>query len=119
MKLREALEWVDEIKPNAFSERQKTAWINEVEKKIQTEIFLFSPAQCVTYAWDIDQETELLADPLHDGIYPAFLTAMIDFANGEYNRYNNTVQMFNMQFIEYMRWYAQHYRPADNLEDHI
>lgn len=117
MTLKAVIDQVNAIKPNAFSEEQKTEWINEVEKKIQAEIFLFGPAQTIVYTWPQDQNTELLADPLHDGVYPAYLTARIDFANGEYNRYANTLQMFNTQYIEFMRWFAQHYRPADRWED--
>ena len=53
----------------------------------------------------------------HDKIYWAYLTAMIDFANGEYNKYQNTMQMFNSFFGEFMRWFALNYRPADTHEE--
>ena len=31
---------VDDIKPNAFSNDTKTAWLNECEGLVQTEVFL-------------------------------------------------------------------------------
>ena len=38
---------------------------------------------------------------------------MIDFANGEYDRYQATAGMFNSHFADFMRWYALNVRPAD------
>lgn len=113
MILRNLLDYVDDIKPNAFSNETKTAWINEVEGMVQTEVMLLAIEDVVTYTYAEHANTELLAKPPHDKIYGAYLCAMIDFANGEYNKYSNTMQMFNAYYGEYMRWYAQRYRPAD------
>ena len=55
--------------------------------------------------------------PPHDKLYPAYLAAMIDFANGDYDRYQATAAMFNSHFGDYMRWYAQTLRPADREGD--
>lgn len=55
----------------------------------------------------------LMVRPPHDKIYAAYLVAQIDFANGEYNKYQNTLAMFNGFWGEYCRWYARHFRPAD------
>lgn len=119
MTLKEVIDRVDDFKPNAFAPAQKTAWINEIEGKAQSEVLLFAPPQIILYDWEKDQNTELLVAPPHDCIYPSYLTAMIDFANGEYGKYNNSYVMFNTQYKEFMRWFAQHYRPADAREAFI
>lgn len=116
MKLKEAIDRVDRMKPNAFSCEQKTDWINEIEGKLQTEVFLFAPPQIVSYSWDMDQDSELLAAPPHDRLYCSYLMAMVDFFNGEYNRYKNSSEFFNSQYREFMRWFAARYRPADRRE---
>ena len=103
----------DEIKPNAFSEEVKTSWVNEAEGMVQTEVMLVAIEDVITYSWEKDKGTELLVRPPHDKLYWTYLTAMIDFANGEYNKYQNTMQLFNAYFSEYMRWFAERYRPAD------
>lgn len=108
---------VDDIKPNAFTNETKTAWLNEVEGMVQTEVFLFAPVEVIQYDYAKDQDTVLLVDPPHDKLYQAYLTARVDFANGEYNKYQNTMQMFNSFFGEFMRWYALNYRPADAHEE--
>lgn len=111
MKLSKIIQMVDDIKPNAFSNDTKTAWINEVEGFVQTEVMLLN--DIVRYDYDTDAETELLVAPPHDKLYWTYLTAMIDFANGEYNKYANTMEMYKAFMGEYMRWYAQNFRPAD------
>lgn len=115
MILRNLLDYVDDIKPNAFTNETKTAWVNEVEGMVQTEVMLLAIEDVVTYTYAEHANTELFAKPPHDKIYGAYLCAMIDFANGEYNKYSNTMQMFNAYYGEYMRWYAQRYRPADEV----
>lgn len=117
MTLSDVIERVDDIKPNAFSAKAKTAWINECEGMVQTEVFLLAPVEIISYNYETDKNTALLVDPPHDKLYWAYLAAMIDFANGEYNKYQNSVQMFNSYFGEFMRWYAQNYRPADAHEE--
>lgn len=117
MKLSEVIAMVDEIKPNAFSDDTKTAWINECEGLVQTEVLLWATEEIVTYHYADDKDKELLAQPPHDKIYGAYLTAMIDYANGEYNKYQNTMQLFNGYFGEFMRWFALNYRPADTHEE--
>ena len=39
--------------------------------------------------------------------------AMIDFANGEYDRYENTMTLYNAQLTEFMKWFVERYHPAD------
>lgn len=80
---------------------------------MQTEVFLWASEQIITYDYETHKDAELLAQPPHNKLYWSYLTAMIDFANGEYNKYANTMEVFNSHFGEFMRWFAQNYRPAD------
>lgn len=116
MTIKQVIDFIDDIKPNAYTNAQKTRWIAEVEGKIQSEIFLFAPAQIITYSYPEDETSQLLVAPPHNNLYPSYLCAMIDYANGEYERYNNALTMFNQQYTEFMRWFALHYRPADDAE---
>ena len=113
MTLAQIIEQVDEIKPNAFSDDAKTIWINEAEGLVQTEVFLFNTVDVVQYNYAEDKDKPLLVDPPHDKLYRAYLSAMIDFANGEYDKYQNSMQVFNAHFGEFQRWYANVYQPAD------
>ena len=117
MTLKQVIERVDEIKPNAFSNEAKTMWLNECEGMVQTEVLLYASEEIITYDYETHKDIELLVKPPHDKLYWTYLTAMIDFANGEYNKYQNTMQLFNSHFGEFMRWFARCYRPADAHEE--
>ena len=113
MTLSELIGRVDETKPNAFSNDRKTEWVNEVEGMVQTQALLWAPPALFTYVYDQDKDKELLVDPPHDKLYPPYLEARIDYANGEYERYQNSMQLFNSFWGEFLRWFALVYRPAD------
>ena len=112
MKIREVIDNVDRVKPNAFDFADKVRWLNEVEGMVQSDILLFAPQEFITYGSG-DGERELIVEPPHDKLYEAYLIAKIDFANGEYKKYNNTVAMFNQALTEFTRWFADSFRPAD------
>lgn len=59
-------------------------------------------------------DVELIAMPPHDKLYWHYVAAMIHFANADYDRYQNTLALYNTSLGEFMRWYAMNYRPADN-----
>ncbi len=111
--LKQCIDEVDAVKPNAFDYATKTRWLNEIEGKVQTEVMLIASEDVLQYSYPENQDWELLVDPPYDMIYPAYLTARIDFANGEYERYQNTMQMFNDMYNDFVRWYVAIYAPAD------
>lgn len=111
--LKQIIDLVDGLKPNAFSNDQKTQWVNECEGKVQTEVFLLRPEDIVNLTYDECKNHELLAEPPHDDIYVYYLEAMIDFHNGEYDRYQNSMEMFNEKWNAFVKYVIIHYRPAD------
>lgn len=113
MKLKNVIGRVDGMKPNAFSNEVKTGWVNELENMVQTEIFLLAPEEMVEYTWEENAESELLIRAPYSKLYWIYLSAMIDFTHGEYDKYSQTMQMFNAWLQEYQIWYARTFRPAD------
>lgn len=112
-KIYNVLRYVDDIKPNRFTDDTKVQWLNEVEGYIQTEVMMLALADVVQYDPEAHMHTELLVKPPHDKLYALYLCAMIDFANGEYDKYANTMQLYNEFLGEYIGWYTLHFRPAD------
>lgn len=117
MKLKDVLRIADEMKPNALSDESKVRWINEIEGRVQTDVFLLAPAEIISYNLEDDAEKELLVAPPHDKIYYEYLAARIDYANGDYSDYNATIEMFNAFWREFVAWFANAYRPADSHGD--
>ena len=117
MTVNDAITYANAVKPNAFDKDTMTRWLNEVEGMVQTQVLLMSIDSIITYDYERDADTVMLARPPHDKLYPAYLEARIDFANGEYERYQNSTQLFNSFFKEFMRWYATNYNPAEAYEE--
>ena len=117
--LKAVIDGVDAAKPNAFDNDTKTRWLNEVEGRVQTDVFLMPTVDVRQYTYADDQNTVLLVDPPHDKLYYAYLTARIDFANGEYEKYQNTKALADDFFDEFVRWFARNYHPADAIREGI
>ena len=115
MKIRDLFNYVHKIKEDPFEDSELLVWLNEVEGLVHTKVFLLAPSEYKEItADDIDSDTfKLLIVGPHQKIYPAYLVAMIDFANGEYNKYANTLEMFNAHFTELQMWQRQYAGPAD------
>lgn len=113
MTLKNIVDLVQGIKPHAFPEIVVTQWINEIEGQVQMEVLLRGVEDCKAYVWSTDQNTELIVKPPHDKLYWAYCLAMVDFANGEYDKYDNSMQMANAFFAEFVNWFSRVYRPAD------
>lgn len=112
MTIKEIIETADAMKPNAFTNDQKVGWLNKVEASIQTEIWLLPAADTVTYTWTADQGKTPRAPAPWDDMYLHFIIAMIDYSAGEYDKYSNTMQMYNSVYGAYLRWFVSTYDPA-------
>lgn len=117
MTIQEAITYAKAVKPNAFDNDTLTRWLNEVEGMVQTQVLLLRTEAIITYTYEKDANTTMLVRPPHDKLYTAYLEARIDFANGEYEKYQNTSQVFNSFFNEFMRWYAMNYNPSEAYEE--
>lgn len=85
-------------------------WLNQVEGQILHEIFLLALSEITPYA---TTPTEALAAPYpYDGIYLMWMEAQVDFANGEYERYTNTMQRYNTAWNDLARHIAKCIRPV-------
>lgn len=109
----ELLAFVDEMRPNPFSNAAKTRWISELESEIQTKILLLSPSGIVTYKWPDDRDTELLIEGPNAEIYENWLYWKIDAALQEADNANNDLQLYNTAWDELMLWTARHVHPRD------
>ena len=114
MTVQAALNYLDEVKPNAFSQGVKLDWLSEIEGKIALEIHLETPESLedwLPYA-AADLSEELQVGVPYTGVYTWWLQAQADLANGEYDKAQNTMTLFNNAWAEYLRWYCQKYDPV-------
>ena len=117
MTIRNVIDSVNGIKPHAFNDNTLTMWINEAEGMVQTDVMLINTLDVIKYTYDENADTDLLVKPPYDKIYVYYVAAMIDFANNEYQKYQNTLQLFNKFFSDYTRWYSLNINPANGRAD--
>lgn len=100
-----AIEIVDKLKPNAYSEEDKLRWINELDGMVQR--LVIQSDEVTQYAYPDDMDKELLIPAPFDDCYTLFLEAKIDYYNKEIANYNNSAMMFEAQFSEYKKDYIR------------
>lgn len=109
--IQDVIDQVDIIEPNAYSNAVKTNWLNECEGKVYTQLFLVQPYEFKT----VSQSLALPAP--YDRMYPRYLQAMIHYANGEYDRYANSMAAFNEVWAEANRWFGGDFDVTDRLRN--
>ena len=99
------IEYVDRVKPNAYSNDDKYRWMNTLEGLVSREIH---HKEAPEYDLPEDADTPLLVPAPYDDIYHLYVSAMIDFYNREYSDYNNTILMFQERLDRYKVTYVRH-----------
>lgn len=115
MKIMEVLYRIDEVKPNSFSQSEKIKLLSSLDGLIKSQIIdtheggddvVFSG-----YNEDSNLDIELLVPAPYDDIYLRWLEAMIDYANGEYGKYNNSIVMYNTAYTAFANYYNRTHKP--------
>ena len=107
MKVRQAIELargLKQIDQVNYPDILMLQFLNECEGKLQTEFLHIADVDCQRYTED-DMEMDLIVGPPHDKLYYAYLCAMIDFTNGEYAKYNNSIIVANAFMAEWAAWF--------------
>ena len=118
MKLGEAIDRIDSLKHNTYTNAEKVDWISRLDGVIKTQIFDTHEGDDVYfegYNEANDMDTELLVDPPYDDIYIRWLEAQIDYYNGEIARYNNSAMMYQAAYDAYQRYYNRNHMPKGQI----
>jgi len=113
--IKEIIEQVDNRKPNGFLDDVKVRWIAQLDGKIAQNVLLMGveELQEFDYKYPEDLERTPLVSFPHDDLYDLWLEAQIDARNGEWNRYQNTIELYNAAYGNFVEWFANTYRPAE------
>lgn len=114
MTIMETINHLDAVKPNSYSQAEKIRWLSNVEAMIKKEIIdTHEGGENITFnGYDtMSLAKELIAPAPYDSLYIFWLEAQIDYANGEYAKYNNSITQFNTSYSEYARCYHREHMP--------
>lgn len=110
MTIAEAITTAHQYRPNNKAQDSDIIrWINEVDSRIDTDIYraYFSPRIYVPYTISTPTSTELLAERGFDRLYQYWICASIDELQGDSERYNEEITKFNSLFEEYSGFVAR------------
>ena len=123
MTIMDALYRIDELKPNSYSQPEKIKWLSSLDGVIKSKI-IDTHEDCTNesclachkgafegYGEDAVLTTELLVPAPYDDIYLRWLEAQIDYNNGEYDKYNNSLVAYNDAYMLYQGYYNRTHMP--------
>jgi hypothetical protein len=115
MKIIEAISKIDDLKHNTYSQADKIGWLSRLDsmaKRLVIDTHEGGLATAFTgYNADTDLNTEMLIPEPFDEAYLRYMEAQIDYANGEYGKYNNSIEMFNTSWKAYQNYYNRTHMP--------
>jgi hypothetical protein len=116
MKVIEAINHIDAVKPNAYGMEAKLRWLSVLDGIIKKEIIdTHEDGTHIKHSEYTSNSlmTDLIVAPPYDDIYIKWLEAQIDYANGEYGKYNNSITMYNNAYQAYAKAYNREHLPKN------
>lgn len=116
MTIREVIDKVNGIKPNQYTDEEKTKWLSDLDFNIYNDILLTHepvPCELFTHYSVKNTDKELIAREPYDELYVAYLKMKIDEANEETAKYNNSAMIFNAHLDNFARFYNKHFMPVN------
>ena len=117
MTIIEAINQVDGIKFNTYSQEDKVRWLSSLDAKITAVLEGAYPSPMgvsAPYDPNTDMEQKLLLESPWDEMYIRWMEAMIDYNNGETDSYNRSITLFNNLYQNFCDWYIRRNMPAQN-----
>ena len=115
MKIIEAINRIDSLKHNTYSQNEKVAWLSRLDSMVKRLIIdTHEGGEDVVfegYTDTTDPETEMLVPAPFDEMYLRWLEAQIDYTNGEYGKYNNSILMYQTDYDAYANYYNRNHMP--------
>lgn len=124
MTLRDAINEVDNLKPNMYGMQEKIKWLSRLDTLIFQENLLnhrLSDEEAAPFLQEgklvfdgyteDDVEKELLVGEPYDDLYRHWLSAQVDWNNMEYDGFNASNAMFESVYGEFRKAFNRTHRP--------
>ena len=114
MKIIEAINRIDSLKHNTYTQNNKVAWLSEVEFDVVKNVINTHEGDEITFSGyddSTDLQTELLIPAPFDKVYLLWMEAQIDYYNGEYDKYNNAADLFTVNYEAFKNYYNRTHKP--------
>jgi hypothetical protein len=116
MTIIEAITSIDSLIFNTYTQNDKVAWLSRLDANVMRHIIdNHEGAEDVSFSGYTAQtplDTVLLVPAPYDEMYLKWLEAQIHYHNGEYEKYNNAIIMYNTVFESYAAYYNRTHKPV-------
>jgi hypothetical protein len=107
----EAINRADALFPNAYKQSEKIYWLSTLDGIIKREIIDtyegFEGVDFNGYNENTPLHTQLLVPAPYDEVYIRYLEMQINYTNGEFGRYNNSVEMYDEAYSAFKKYYGR------------
>jgi hypothetical protein len=122
MTIQEALDQLDEMKPNMMSRRLKMKYLTEIEQLIFDEIVMkheHDPelVEKPVYTEDSEPGTELIIQDPYSMVYVYWLMTKVDIQTQEDARYNIDRMHFENAYNTMSDWYTREHMPISKVRE--
>ena len=118
MTIIEAINAVDTLCPNSYSQNEKVAWLSKVDGIIKREVIdthEYNEGEAeitfTGYNDSTDLNTELIAKEPYADLYVSWLESKVDYHNREYGKFNNSAVVFNTHYTSFQNYYNRTHKP--------
>lgn len=116
MTIQTAIDLVDSLKPNMFTNQQKVAWLSDLDGMVWREVIKthegpHAGIDFVGYDQDTEMDTVLLAPDPYSDLYKHWLASRMDIANRDNNEYTKDMVLFNNMWQTLCDYWNRTYMP--------
>lgn len=123
MTIIEAINRIDGLKPNIYSQSEKVRWLSQLDGFVKNDIIdTHEGSDAITFSGYDDEtsiDTVLLIPSPYEDVYIHYLEMKIDYSNGETIKYNNSAMMYNNAYSSFEKWYNRTNMPKQNGFDYF
>ena len=118
MTIIEAINRIDALIFNTYKQPDKIEWLSRLDSMVKRLIIdTHQGAESTSfsgYTVDTPLNTVLLVPAPYDEMYLRFMEAQIHYHNGEYDKYNNAIILYNTEFEAYQSYYNRTHMPVQH-----
>ena len=114
MKIIDAINRIDSLMHNTFTQSDKVLWLSELEWDVKRNVIDTHKGTEVEFSGyddNTDVQTMLIIPEPYDKVYLLWLEAQIHYYNGEYGKYNNAMVRYNEAYQEFKGYYNRTHMP--------
>lgn len=116
MTIRDAINRLDALIFNTYTNDDKVQWLSRLDTAVKQQIIDthegWENVVFTGYTSDTPDTTVLLVPAPYDDVYLRWMEAQIHYHNGEYDKYNSAIILYNTAFSAFASYYNKYNMPV-------